>query len=305
MDAEAFNRELGARVREARRSARLTRRQLSERARVSERYIGQLEAGEANVSIGLFLRVAEALGYAPGRLLPDETRSQPADGVTFRPLAALLSAMSEHEQARAYEVLKRLHAERSRPNGVALVGLRGAGKSTLGQALAARFGVPFLRLSRVIEELAGMRAGDLINLRGAAAYRRFEAEALEHVMARHARSVVETAGGIAQNPEAYRLLLARYGTVWIKASPEEHMNRVAAQGDFRPMAGHEQAMEDLRAILAEREPAYARAGAVLDTSGRSVADCLAELERLAAPFLGIETVAGAHQSGAAAPGAPA
>ena len=299
MDAETYNRELGARVREARRAARLTRRQLSERARVSERYIGRLEGGEANVSIGLFLRIAEALGRSPRQLLPGGAAE---DGVAFRPLAKLLAAMSEPEQIRAYEVLARLQADRS-PKGLALIGLRGAGKSTLGRALAERFGVPFLRLSRVIEELAGMRVGDLINLRGAAAYRRFEAEALEHVMARHARSVVETAGGIAQNAEAYRLLLARYATVWVRASPEEHMSRVAAQGDFRPMAGHEQAMEDLRAILAEREPAYARAGAVLDTSGRSVQDCLAELERIAAPFLAAEADE-LHGTVSALPGLP-
>ena len=302
MDAEAFNRALGARVREARRTARLTRRQLSEQARVSERYIGQLESGEANVSIGLFLRVAEALGRSPHRLLPPDGAGHAADAVAFRPLANLLAAMSGHEQAQAYEVLKRLRAERPRPKGLALVGLRGAGKSTLGRAVAERFGVPFLRLSRVIEELAGMRVGDLINLRGAAAYRRFEAAALEHIMARHARSVVETAGGIVHNADAYRLLLARYGTVWIKASPEEHMQRVTAQGDLRPMAGHEQAMEDLRAILAEREPAYGQARAVLDTSGRSVGDCLAELERLAAPFLGAET-AEPHEPGPS-PGLP-
>ena len=285
-EADAFIRQLGARVGGVRRAAGLTRRQLSGLARVSERYIGQLEKGEANVSIGVLLRVAGALGLTPQALFSNGADGVPI-GATHRPLADLLAGFSAREQSEAYEILRRMARERPGRRGVALVGLRGAGKSTLGQAVAARFGAPFVRLSRVIEELAGMRVGDLVNLRGMAAYRRFEAQALEHATARHARSIVETAGGIVHNAEAYERLLARYRTVWIRAAPEEHMERVVGQGDLRPMAGNEQAMEDLRAILAEREPAYARADDVVDTDGRSVADCVGALERIAAPVLGV------------------
>ena len=283
--AEAVMLTLGSRVRAARRQAGLNQRQLADRARVSDRYVGQLEKGQANVSVGVLVRVAQALGIAPDALFAADS---PAP-THHPPLLKLLAGMTEGQQQRAYEILRRrLIFEHQALRGIALVGLRGAGKSTLGAAVAARLNVPFVRLSSVVEEIAGMRIGELMGLRGEKAYRRFESEALEQVIARYPTSVLETAGGIVMNNDAYELLLARYRVVWLRTSPEEHMQRVLAQGDLRPMAGNEQAMEDLRAILTEREPAYSRADSVLDTSGRAPQDSMAELIRIAEPVLRCE-----------------
>ncbi|MGA9321600.1 MAG: shikimate kinase, partial [Xanthobacteraceae bacterium] len=169
---------------------------------------------------------------------------------------------------------------------IALVGLRGAGKSTLGRMLAQHLGWPFIELDRRVEEDYGASIPDLIEMAGTATFRRQERSALERVVAEHDAAIVTTAGGIVSNPETYALLFRHTHTVWIKARPQEHMSRVMAQGDFRPMAANRQAMADLVAILDARRADYARAEAEVDTSGDAVEQSFAKLLRIVQPLIG-------------------
>jgi XRE family aerobic/anaerobic benzoate catabolism transcriptional regulator len=175
------------------------------------------------------------------------------------------------------------HADRARR--IALVGLRGAGKSTLGRMLARHLGWPFIELDRVVEQDYGASIPDMIEMAGTATFRRHERAALARVIAEHEAAVITTAGGIVSDRESYALLLRRSHTIWIKARPEEHMSRVMAQGDFRPMAQNPEAMADLVAILDARGPDYARAQAELDTSGEAVEQSFAKLLRISSDVL--------------------
>ena len=269
--------QAGARVRQLRSRRGMSRRTLSEHANISERYLGQLEKGRANVTLGLLHRIAGALNEPLTAFLPVDdapARISPA-------LLDLLAAMTEAEQAGA---LRLLTAEFDRPmaelRGVALIGMRGAGKTTLGRGLASSCGVPFIRLSDVIQEIGGMDIGELVEMTGQNAYRRLEHQALEHILRTEPRAVVEAGGGLVSEPRTFGLLTRHFRTVWIRATPEEHMQRVIDQGDLRPMAGNREAMADLEAILRERDPFYRQADHVLDTSRRTPDDCLAELKTL-------------------------
>jgi XRE family aerobic/anaerobic benzoate catabolism transcriptional regulator len=164
-----------------------------------------------------------------------------------------------------------------------LIGLRGAGKSTLGTLLARDLAVPFIELDREIERESGTRLGEVFDLYGQAAYRRYERRALETVIERHGRAVIATGGSIVSEPATFDLLLSACYTIWLTAAPEEHMSRVMAQGDYRPMAGNEEAMEDLRRILAGREALYRKADAVIDTAGKTVEQALDELRAATDP----------------------
>lgn len=287
MREEGIAGRLGRRVRALRTGHGWTRAQLAGRARVSERYLAMLERGDANVTLGVLARLADAFALSPAELLDGASASGPGPHAVHAPLVELLASATPAEQrwlhARLGRELARLRADL---RGVALIGLRGAGKSTLGRRLADRFGMPFVRLTAVVEELAGMAVGELFSLGGEAAYRRLESEALARVCEGEERVVLETAGGIVHNPEAYEMLLARYRTVWIAARPEEHMERVRAQGDLRPMRGVDRAMGHLVALLRSREPLYARADFRIDTGGRGIESCLAELATLVAPVFG-------------------
>jgi XRE family aerobic/anaerobic benzoate catabolism transcriptional regulator len=272
-DAE-FLAGLGRRVRQARERRGMSRRALSHDARVSERYLAQLEAGEGNVSIVLLRRVAAALGSGVADLLA------PAEVTTEQRLIhRFLERLPAH---RLEDVVFRLmrefgHEEAARRRRIALVGLRGAGKSTLGSALAKELRRPFVELDREIERDAAVSLSELFMLYGQAGYRRIERRCLERVLDAHDEMVLTVGGGIVSEPETFNLLLSRCHTVWIKAAPAEHMARVAAQGDFRPMAGHDEAMGDLERILAAREPLYRKADAIVDTSGADPARSLAAL----------------------------
>jgi XRE family aerobic/anaerobic benzoate catabolism transcriptional regulator len=194
--------------------------------------------------------------------------------------------MSPAEQAGAVPVLTRyLEERRKRLKGIALLGLRGAGKSTLGRRLAERHGLPFVSITREIEARAGMSLADLFNLGGPDAYRSLENDVVGDLTRRNDRIVLETAGGIVGNSEALDMILGAFTTVWLKAAPEEHLARVAGQGDTRPMRGNPRALDHLKALLASREPEYARAESAIDTSGRTIESCLAELTAIAAPTL--------------------
>lgn len=279
--ADWYNQRIGQRIRAARSRRGMTRKDLSKHSSVSERYLAQAETGKANISIALLWRIAHALEVTVIDLLPDaETPSVHA------PLMALLERLNPEQQQVAFELLKRHFSSALLPvHGVALIGLRGAGKTQLGDLLAERFEVPFVRLGEVVEHLAQMETAELFSLGGQKMYRRFERQALEHVIEAYPLVVLETGGSLVTEPATFARLLETYATVWIKASPEEHMNRVLAQGDLRPMGGNHQAMDDLKLMLAERDALYRQARFMLDTSGRSVSECLDELIGHARPSL--------------------
>lgn len=265
---------VGSAVRAARREAGLPRHALAEVAGISERYIGQLETGRANVSLNVLQKIAAALGAEIVDLL-DEGQAH------YAPLSDLLSGLNEHQLRDAYGILARhFEAERQAKCGVALVGLRGAGKTSLGRALAEKLGLEFVQLTQLVTERAGMTTQELVELAGLEAFRRLEREALLALIEENTKVVLETSGGLVGAPETYRLVLEHFHTVWVKARPEEHMQRVVDQNDLRPMAGRPEAMNDLKALLADRQQAYGQAAAVLDTSGLdepTTADRLARL----------------------------
>lgn len=233
MEDADFLRAFGQHIRRERSRRDLTRRGVAEKAGISERYITQLESGKGNVSLLVLRRIAAALGTPLDQLVKD---AEPVPGRSRR---------------------------------IALIGMRGAGKTTLGGRLAKAMRVPFFELDQEIERMAGTSLAALIEMYGQAAYRRYESQALHALLDSRPEFVVATGGGLVSEPETYELLLQHCFTVWIRATPEEHMQRVLAQGDLRPMAGSARAMDDLRRILKERTPLYARAHATVNTSGMS------------------------------------
>jgi XRE family aerobic/anaerobic benzoate catabolism transcriptional regulator len=274
LDDADFLRTIGGRVRAARARRGLSRRAAAQAADVSERYLAQLEAGDGNASIVLLRRVATAVGVA----LPELVGADEAP-VEQRLLRRFFERLPAH---RLEDVIHRLmrdfgQREAARRTRIALVGLRGAGKSTLGAALARELRRSFVELDREIEREAALPLSEIFMLYGQAGYRRIERRCLEQILDHGERLVVAVAGGIVSEPETYHLLLANCYTVWIKASPDEHMSRVVAQGDLRPIDGRAAAMDDLRRILAAREPLYGKADAIVDTSGQRFDDSLGKL----------------------------
>ena len=264
---------LGARLRTLRAARGMSRRILARDSAVSERYLAELENGRANPSIGVLARIGLAIGVDIAELFTSPSR----DAAT-----ALLERLGPEDRAAAGALLER-HFGRAadKAERIALVGLRGAGKTTLGRLLAERLGWPFVELTREIERDYGADVAEILALAGQPGLRRQEHRALGRLVEERERAVIAAPGGIVAEAESLDLLLARTHTVWLTAAPEEHMARVAAQGDRRPMADNPEAMADLRAILAARSPDYARADARLDTSGRPLEDCLDDLERTA------------------------
>jgi XRE family aerobic/anaerobic benzoate catabolism transcriptional regulator len=236
----AFLSRLGERVRAWRAEHGSTRKALAAASGVSERYLAQLEAGEGNISVLLLRKLARAMNVQVDALLREDS-----------PAAA---------------------------RRIALLGLRGAGKSTLGARLAGALAVPFVELDHEVEREAGTRLGEVFAMYGQEAFRRFERRALERVLRTHDAAVIAAGGSIVTDPESYRLLRENCRTVWLKAKPEEHMNRVIAQGDMRPFKGRKAALDEIRKLLADREGLYARADLTLDTSGRPVKTMLDELK---------------------------
>ncbi len=267
-------REVGHHVRSIRSRRGLTRKNLARHSEVSERYLAQLEQGAANISLALLWRVAKALGVRIGSLLPNQEKAC----IKYPPLGELVDTLSFEAQRQAHQLLSSTFTtERAPCKGVALIGLRGGGKSTLGRRLASHFGIPFVRLHEKITELAGMEMDELFSLTGQGSYRRLELEALRQAMERHPRMVLETGGSLVSEAETYRILRDNFFTVWVRALPEDHMARVIGQGDMRPMADSPKAMDDLKLILKEREPDYRLADYHLMTSGHSEDESFAEL----------------------------
>ncbi len=275
-NGDGYLRRLGERVRSARARRGMTRKILARDSGVSERYLAQLESGRGNISITLLRQIAAAM-HLPVSELVREGPERPIEATLIH---QILDCLSPEDLAEAHEMLRaRFGAavDGRRASRIALIGLRGAGKSTLGKRLAERLGVPFIVLGDRIERESGMSLSEIFSLYGQAAYRRYERQALERVLDEYGPAVIETGGSLASEPATYGLLLSACYTVWIKARPEEHMARVVAQGDMRPMAENDRAMEDLKRILADRSPLYAKADATVDTSGRTVEESLRDL----------------------------
>jgi len=267
---------VGARVRKARELKNIARRVVSERSGVSPRYLAQLEAGEGNISIGLLHRVAVALDHRIEWFVGQE---DPWTSDALR-IADLYRTATAEKRQRAMAVLSPNPPEELRARRICLIGLRGAGKSTLGAMAGQVLHVPFLELNIEIEDHAGMPVGEVVALYGQEGYRQLEAQALSRIVATHDTVILAAAGGIVSDPECFNTLLAHFHTIWIKASPEEHMDRVRSQGDVRPMAGNPEAMDQLRSILKSREALYERADAQLDTAGKPLQATADELVKL-------------------------
>ncbi len=288
--------ELGARVRAWRARRGMTRKQLAADSGLSERFLADVESGKGNVSINSLALAAQALNITILDLLQDAPKPALAR------VQGLLSRLDDGQLDQAYGLLGvtfGLADAQGREQRIALVGLRGAGKTTLGGQLAARRGVPFIELDREIEREAGTSMNEILLLHGQAGYRRYERRALLRIAEEHDDGVVMTTGGsIVSERETFDLLQSHFYCVWVKANPEEHMSRVVAQGDMRPFAagdggdrarsGMTEALEDIRRILASREALYARADAVVDTAARSIRQSLKDLER-AVPATTLET----------------
>src|SRR5215472_1523117 len=282
-DHRAFVAAVGRLVRLSRAKRGMTRRQLAQASGASERYLAQIEGGQGNPSVIILASIARALDIPIIELIPRSNGRTAA----MAQILDVLGRVPITELPDIAELLERRagqDAAADRGRRIALVGLRGAGKSTLGRRLADTLGCPFIELDRLVEQDYGARIPDLIEMAGLATFRRYERTCLERVIDEHEAAVIATAGGIVSDSETYALLLRRTHTVWIKARPDEHMRRVMAQGDFRPMAQNREAMADLVAILDARRADYARAQAELDTSGDTVEQSCAKLARIVASY---------------------
>lgn len=261
---------VGSAVRRMREERGLSRRALSDRSGLSERFLAELEGGSGNISVVRLAEVARALGTTAGALLREGEGAPPAAA------EALLGGLSREE---LHEAERWLRARFGRGEGplVALVGLRGAGKTTIGRALAEKLEVPFVELDALVEQAAGLSLTGIFSLHGEAYYRRLVREVLTRFLAEAEAGVLATGGGLVLDREAWRLLARRCRTVWLQASPEDHWQRVLAQGDERPSAASPHARDELRALLKVREPLYAQADVTIDTSRVGVQGAVREL----------------------------
>lgn len=278
---------LGERVKALRARRGLTRKAVAQTAKVSERHLANLEYGIGNASMLVLLQVAGALQCSMAELIGDVTTSSPE--------WLLIRELLEHQDDATLRRVRiaigqLLGTGGSKPDyspRIALVGLRGAGKSTLGQMLADSLGFPFVELSREIEKFAGCSVSEIQGLYGMSAYRRYERRALEETVQIYPEAVIATPGGIVSDPATFNQVLTHCTTVWLKATPEDHMERVAAQGDMRPMAASKEAMEDLKGILAGRAAFYSKAELQLDTSSHDLAQTFELLNAMVRRALGL------------------
>ena len=271
----AYLKTLGRKVRDARARHGMTRRMLAHDSGISERYLAQLESGLGNLSIVMLRKLAKAIDVPVAELVSDE----PPVPVEYGLIVERLKRLQPAELAEATEMLKERFGDRTgRSERIALIGLRGAGKTTLGRSLARQLGWRFVEMSREIEVEAGVPVDEIFDLWGQAAYRRYERRALQRILGMPARMVLATGGGIVSEPATFELLLDGFFTVWIQASPEEHWDRVIRQGDHRVEgSGDTEALTDMRRILAQRDPLYGKADARLQTSGKSAKQSMSEL----------------------------
>jgi XRE family transcriptional regulator, aerobic/anaerobic benzoate catabolism transcriptional regulator len=282
-----FLEALGERVRNLRSRKGMTRRAVALAADVSERHLANLEYGTGNVSVLVLLQVANALQSSLAELLGDVTTTSPE----WLLIRELLAQRSEADLRRARVQLSDLFGESGNAqeckNRIALIGLRGAGKTTLGQRLANDLGFPFIELSREIEQFAGCQISEIHNLYGANAYRRYERRALEEAIQIYPEVVIATPGGLVSDSANFNVLLSHCSTVWLQADAADHMGRVAAQGDMRPMAASREAMEDLKRILEGRSAFYSKADLLINTSARTEDQAFAALRSAVRQHMGL------------------
>ena len=279
LDDDQYLQRLGLRVRDTRARLNMTRKVLAAASGVSERYLAQLEGGRGNISILLLRQVARALSLA----LPDLLREERERSIKLMQLTRYLEQLSPRRLQQARGMLVSALGEfdpQQRRRHIALIGLRGAGKSTLGKALADTLKRPFIELDQEIEREAGVPLAEIFSLYGQAAYRRLELRCLENVTELHAQAVIATGGSLVTEPDTFETLRSCCFTIWLEASAEEHMQRVIDQGDMRPITGREESMSYLRQILEQRESLYRQADATLDTSGKTVEESLIELQKM-------------------------
>lgn len=278
-----FLQRLGERVRTMRSRRGMSRKALAKHSEVSERYLAQLEGGTGNCSIVLLRRIATAMSVRLAELVGEH----PEPAIENQLLTQLLERLSPAQVAEARELLlSRFGGPTSdmRRGRIALIGLRGGGKSTLGPLLGDALSVPFIELDRVIEQQSGMALTELFEMFGQATFRRMERAALDRILREHPAFVLATGGSLVAEPGTFELLLTSCLTVWVRARPEQHMSRVIAQGDLRPMAGNTRSMDDLVQILTSREPLYAKADITLDTTDRTPEQSVADLLHALAPL---------------------
>lgn len=267
---------LAARVRQARARRGMTRKMLARDSGVSERYLAEIESGKGNISVLVLRSLAKALNVSIDVLVAED----PEPPVELVHTIEFLRRLPLDDLKLARQLL--LHQfggvdPAARHRRIALIGLRGAGKSTLGAALAERLEMPFLELDQFIEQQSGFNLSLIFDLHGQSGFRRFERQSLEDVIQRYPRFVMATGGSLVSEPGTFERLLSSCFTVWVKTSPEEHMQRVMEQGDMRPMSNNREAMSDLERILAEREVLYSKADIQVDTAGRTVEESLETL----------------------------
>ncbi len=272
-DDREYLHALGEHIRDLRVRRGMTRAILARDSGVSVRYLAQLESGDGNISILRLRQVAQAIAMP----LEEIIRVGPEQAAELTLLKQFLSRLSSSQLAEAGGLLRGTFENRTRRQRIALVGLRGAGKSSLGKMLATQLNVPFIELADVIEQTAGTPLSEVFSLYGQAAYRRYERRSLEWLIENKDSFVLSTGGSISTEPATFDQLLSSCFTVWLKASPAEHMARVVAQGDRRPMGDNREAMQDLERILIGREPMYRKADATVNTSGLDIEQSLAEL----------------------------
>ncbi len=267
---------VGERLRVTRARRGMSRKVLSLASGVSERYLAEMERGSGNASLLVVRKLSAAMGIRVSELVAEEAdRSIDLNHAVHQLERLSASQITEARQWMATRFGKQSAADRRR---IALIGLRGAGKTTLGQGLATSLGVPFTELDREIERASGMEMSEIFAAHGQSGFRRLEYQALEETLGQHDRCVIATGGSIVTEPRTFDLLLSECFVIWLRATPEQHMARVAAQGDLRPMASSRQAMEDLQAILQARAQLYGKANASVDTSETSEQDALDQLK---------------------------
>jgi XRE family aerobic/anaerobic benzoate catabolism transcriptional regulator len=276
LSSASYLKLLGDRVRTMRSRRAMSRKALAKHSVVSERYLAELEAGKGNCSIVLLRRIAKAMGIPVAELI-DERPERDVEHLLFH---QLLERLSPAELKGARELLLSRHggpSSEARHARIALIGLRGSGKSTLGKLLGVKLGISFIELDREIEKASGMALGEIFEMFGQPTYRRFERAALDAVIDKHPRFVLATGGSLVTEPGTFERLLTSCVTIWVRAKPDEHMSRVIEQGDLRPMADNKRAMEDLVSILKSRESLYAKADYVLETAGKTPEQGLREI----------------------------
>jgi XRE family aerobic/anaerobic benzoate catabolism transcriptional regulator len=276
ISTEILSSQIAKRIRAARARAGLTRKQLAASSGASERYLALLESGTGNPSVEMLLSISESLGIAMADLLP-------LGGERDATVAAAAQYLRRMAPERLQEVLRLINDAPEEVEGkgrrIALIGLRGAGKTSLGKSLAERRGVPFFEVSKEVERLYGGSIGVLLEMSGPSVLHRYEGQVLREIQRDCDAAVIAAPGAIVANPKLYEQLLGSAWTVWLQATPEDHMERVVGQGDLRPMSGNRSAMNDLKRILAAREQEYARADIALDTSAQGFESTIDLLER--------------------------